>query len=319
MRMLCLVLTLWIAVDAHAAPQKKPRKAAPVPHTMVIIWGGGAAPKDAQDAKASFSKLGFTSSTPLSTHFSTDIKGLKPGWHIAVVGACPGPQAQALLRRARRFYDGVYLRRVPKEGAVSLLACPKLGTPRKDLFFEPDPNSEPVHVTDTEEVVVGNQRLAVKVDVSLESNGESVQASYDVLATLFKEGKEVAREELSQGSFARVDALTVTGNKVVLETTDTNSDCGAGTFFEAEHRRRTFSIKGSGVDVAEDVVRRESGLCPPSMEGLGGCDLRCAMGRFEANQQACDNTGREKCEAALAQYDRNAEPCSCDEDAPQGD
>ena len=90
----------------------------------LLILGGGKSPADAAAAK---SKLRVPKSVTPADGYprvvkSDDIQGLKPGFHIVVLGACAPDEWR--LDAMRTMFDGSYVRAIEwKDGAVP---CPKL-------------------------------------------------------------------------------------------------------------------------------------------------------------------------------------------------
>lgn len=102
--------------------------------------------------------------------FSTEVRGLNPGFHIAVLGACSPTHGYAMLRRVRQFYPGVYVRAVPAEGEVAKLTCPRVTTPKRKWYYEPSAD-EPAVITGSEELVTPGGTLKVDVEANIESIG----------------------------------------------------------------------------------------------------------------------------------------------------
>jgi hypothetical protein len=313
---LCLALLLDTSMvqaePCQTCATQGPRNPGDPPRTTLVIWGGGATPDDADQAIRHFSSSGFSSSLPLVKLFSSEVKGLKPGFHIAVLGACPEHEAASLLRRARHFYAGIYLRRIPPEGDIAKLKCPAIKTPSHQLYFEPAPSDEPETVAAEEEISDNKYTLNVKLTVELQSNSESVFAMWSAIAELHRGTTLLETTTLSAPSFARVDDFGVDGNRIELETMEFLPDCGVDTFFENHRVRRTFSIVAGKIRLVQKTLAHESGLCEPSPEGRSDCAWRCQMASYEATREACVNVSREKCERAVTRYEARAKPCTCE-------
>lgn len=318
--LLTALLTFFLCISAaHAGPPKKKKKSADtVRRVTLIIWGGGKAPADAERAIKDFTDRGFKSSAPLAKLFSTEVRGLNPGFHIAVLGACPSAQGHALLRRARQFYQGVYVRAVPAEGEVAKLSCPHVTTPRREWYYEPSPE-EPAAITGSEEVVLPGGTLKVDVEADIESNSEFVAASYSVKAQLTKDGKVIDEWTHTQPDFATVNDLELDGKAVVLTTRDALSDCKSDTFAEVEFVTRRFTVKAGKIAVKEETTGRESGLCGPNYEGSTPCSIARQGALYSAVRGACENASRDDCMKAIAEYEADAEEIECDESYGGGD
>lgn len=94
----------------------------------VIILGGGAAKADAQAVLDKYAAWPFKGITPAAGHpravRSDEVAGLKPGFEIAILGACDDKAtAEALRDLVAMDIAGVYVREVPRSGAE---ACPAL-------------------------------------------------------------------------------------------------------------------------------------------------------------------------------------------------
>jgi hypothetical protein len=302
---------------AEAKSPKKKTKADTVKRVTLVIWGGGKAPADAERAVKDFTDKGFKSSVPLTRLFSTEVRGLNPGFHIAVLGACSPTQGYSLLRRVRQFYGGVYVRAVPAEGEVAKLTCPRVTTPKRGWYYEPSAD-EPAAIKGSEELVTPGGTLKVEVEANIESNSEFVAASYSVTATLTKEGKTLDTWAHSQPDYATVEDLSEDGKAVVLATRDGQSDCKVGSFYEMEFVTRRLSVKGGKIVASEKTTRRESGLCGPAYEGADPCSIAKQSALYNAVRGACENATREDCDKAIAEYEADAEEIECDSFGGEG-
>jgi hypothetical protein len=307
-----LLALLLCTSAAHAGPPKKKKTADTTRRVTLIIWGGGKTPADAERVVKDFADRGFTSSAPLVQLVSSEVRGLNPGFHIAVLGACPSAQGYALLRRVRQFYPGVYVRAVPAEGEVAKLSCPRVTMPRRKWYYEPSPE-EPAAITGSEEVVLPGGTLKVAVEAAIESNSEFVAASYSVKAQLTKDGKVIDEWTHDQPDFATVTDLAVDDKAVVLTAKDAISDCKSDTFAEVEHVSRRFTVKGGKIAVKEQITGRESGLCGPNYEGSTPCSIARQTTLYNAVRGACENASREDCDKAIAEYEADAEEIDCSE------
>jgi hypothetical protein len=313
-----LLLLLVSVSSAQAAAPKKKHKPDAVRRVTLVIWGGGKTPADAELAAKDFTTRGFKSSAPPVQLFSSEVRGLNPGFHIAVLGACSKAQGYALLRRARQFYPAVYMRAVPSEGAVAKLACPDVTMPRRKWYYEPS-SDEPAVITGSEEVVFPSGTLKVEVEATIGSNSESVTASYSVKAQLTQGDTVLDEWTHSQPDYATVDELTLAGKSVVLTAHDARSDCKSDSFAEVKLVSRRLTVKGEKIVVKEQLTGRESELCSPDLEGAGRCMTESLMAKYNATRAACEDATREDCMKAIADYDANTEPTECDDSESEGD
>jgi hypothetical protein len=276
-----------------------------VKRVSLVIWGGGKAPEDAERAIKDFSERGFSSSTPLVRLLSTEVRGLNPGFHIAVLGACSSEQGSSLLRRARQFYPGVYMRAVPAEGEVAKLSCPRVTMPKQQWYYEPSAD-EPAVITGSEEVVLPAGTLEVSVEAHIESNSEFVSASYSVTAKLTKDGQVLDEWTHTQPDYATISALSEDGKTVVLEARDALSDCKGDSFYDVEFVSRRFSVKAGKIVVKTQNTGRDSGLCGPNYEGENPCSIARQTDRYNAVRGACENATRDDCMKAIDEYEAEA-------------
>jgi hypothetical protein len=316
--LLTLLAFLFCVSSAQAAPPKKKKaKADTAKRVTLVIWGGGKTPEDAERAVKDFTDRGFKSSTPPVRLFSTEVRGLNPGFHIAVLGACSPTHGYALLRRVRQFYPGVYVRAVPAEGEVAKLTCPRVTTPKRDWYYEPS-SEEPAVITGSEELVTAGGTLKVAVEANIESNSEFVVSDYSVTATLTKDGKTLDTWTHSQSDFATVEDLSEDGKAVVLKTKDGQSDCKSDTFFQMDSVTRRFSVKAGKIVMKEQTTGQESGLCGPAYEGADPCSIARQSAQYNAARGACENATREDCMKAIAEYEADAEEIECDQSYGDG-
>lgn len=125
---LALAFTIAHAAPPPAANLSKPRTPKPL---GVIIWAGGSS-KAAGEAALADAKKNLPKDIVLAPGYpklveSKDVPGLKPGFHVAVVGVCTASKGGAVVSRLRESKDGVYQRRVAKHPSPLLaLACPTI-------------------------------------------------------------------------------------------------------------------------------------------------------------------------------------------------
>lgn len=122
-----LALTLALALASPpAAPTPKARTPKPL---GVIIWAGGAT-RSAGEAALADAQKNLPAEIELAPGYpklvqSKDVPGLKPGFHVAVLGVCKASKGNAVVSRLRETKDGVYQRRVATHPSLAI-ACPKI-------------------------------------------------------------------------------------------------------------------------------------------------------------------------------------------------
>lgn len=111
-----------------------------------LIWGGGASADDAAAAMKTFetsqakAMLTFAPGFPKIVQ-SKDVKGLKAGFHIVLLGVCGAKDDTWLpLSVAKSVDEKVYVRGVEHDGAT---ACPTLKAPWKVASFK---NEDRLHI-----------------------------------------------------------------------------------------------------------------------------------------------------------------------------
>lgn len=194
------------------------------------------------------------------------------------------------------------------------MTCPKVKLPKDAWFYEPESDGETHTITHRESLPAGDARLDAELEISLESNGEAVSARWALGLTIQKAGAIVATESVvPQGGFARVERFELEKGALVLEGAEYQSDCGMGTIWAEESVRYSIRVKNGAIAVDRKVTDSDGGLCSPSLEGLGGCDLARAMARYEQLEPVCRGKPASVCEEALARY---VDETTCDEGDP---
>jgi hypothetical protein len=123
------LLALWVVLASSLAGAEPVR---------ALIWGGGATPeaateaRQALDASALGAMLTFAPGYPKVME-SKDLKGLKAGFHIVLLGVCGAKEDSWLpLSVAKSVEPKVYVRGAESDGATS---CPALKAPWKPASF----------------------------------------------------------------------------------------------------------------------------------------------------------------------------------------
>jgi hypothetical protein len=128
-----------LALFAVAAPARAATK------YDVIIFAGGTAPDDPLPALERARGGGaFTLAKGFPKVIeSAKVKGLKPGFHVAVLGFCPAGDRRAVLARdlMRLDFPGTYLRTVegPFDGQCPKIALPPAREPKELPLMEESP------------------------------------------------------------------------------------------------------------------------------------------------------------------------------------
>lgn len=321
--MTALLLASLVAVQPFVEASATPRPTAGAagkkvdrrPRVNLLIWGGGKTPADAQAAVADFASRGFTSSESVATFLSTDVEGLKPGFHIAVLGACPRDRAFNRLWQLRTAYPDVYLRQVPMTPAITALRCPKFTVPARDWFEKETGRDQGRERTATRSAMLGDKRLSVQVTEGYDTNGEYESYDWDAVATLRRGSEVLGTWKESRGSFSQVEDLEVDGAALVFRASEAISSCVGSSFYEVIHVTRRLTILGDEVAVDAKVDRRESGLCGPDAEGADPCDFARQRLRYDGASTACANATREACDKAIAKLpDEEPEACRSNDD-----
>jgi hypothetical protein len=96
--------------------------------TRALIWGGGATPDAAKAALKNFEETGeakqqfdFTAGYPKIVESST-VAGLKPGFHVVLLGVCGADESQLALAAFKALQPQVYARPVQ----ITERNCPRL-------------------------------------------------------------------------------------------------------------------------------------------------------------------------------------------------
>lgn len=96
--------------------------------TRALIWGGGATPdaaatalKDFRENKAASDLFEFTAGYPKVVE-SASVAGLKPGFHVVLLGVCGADESQLALAVFKALQPQVYARPVQ----ITERNCPKL-------------------------------------------------------------------------------------------------------------------------------------------------------------------------------------------------
>lgn len=149
--------------------------------TYIIIIGGGNTPQAAQLAKENYLKhedLTSQIKANIQTVLSNNIKGLNPGFHIAIMGYCADEyKARLLTNFANKYIKGVYFKKVTLEKEESSPEFfpgkqPFKGHDFKMLkgafkYFYNDNNCRnPVRISD-EDVIVKTDKVIYKEKVGL--------------------------------------------------------------------------------------------------------------------------------------------------------
>jgi hypothetical protein len=122
------------AKESGTAPAA-PARAEPAPapanvEAQVLIWGGGRTPEEGRKALERFEaeRAGLEAILSLGEGYprviaSDTLPGLKPGFHVVLLGACKPEEAQEPLETLQSFKQGVYARAVKLAPGPD--SCPK--------------------------------------------------------------------------------------------------------------------------------------------------------------------------------------------------
>jgi len=104
------------------------------PATAAIVWGGGKTKADAEkwlkafnDASAPFKGLYTLPAGHPRLVESAKVKGMKPGFHVVLLGVCSSAELAPRLKLFKSLYAGTYARRVTGEKPACPVIAPKAG------------------------------------------------------------------------------------------------------------------------------------------------------------------------------------------------
>ncbi len=216
---------------------------AAAPATAALVWGGGKTKADAEkwvkawsDASAPFQGLYTLPPGHPRVVESAKVKGMKPGFHVVLLGVCSSAELAPRLQLFKSIYAGTYARRVSGLPA----SCPAI-TPK-------------TRVRHTESVTAGETVLTLS---HLETpKGELMRATHMARAgaLLATEGFDTPRKTASVclGGFRQVgEAFEVT----LCESTKEKNVCCA-------------SRKLLALSVADGKLSKEAGTPRPPPDPL---------------------------------------------------
>jgi hypothetical protein len=130
---LCWACPSQAADKGGGAPASEKSEASAAPsagdEAQVIIWGGGSTRADAEKALAEWNaeKSALSGVLTIADGFpkiveSKTVPGLKPGFHVVILGACPDAALESPLRAIQGLRSGVYVRRAALPGGGN--RCP---------------------------------------------------------------------------------------------------------------------------------------------------------------------------------------------------
>lgn len=118
------------AQEAATAAAPPPATTGEVVDAQVIIWGGGRTPEEGRKALERFEaeRSGLEALLSLGEGYprvvaSDALPGLKPGFHVVMLGACKPEEGKEPLQTLQAFKPGVYARTVKM--ALAPGSCPR--------------------------------------------------------------------------------------------------------------------------------------------------------------------------------------------------
>ncbi len=273
------------------------------PNVGLIIWSDGATDAAADQAIASWKSLGIVSSQPPVKLLSGGVSGLRPGFHVVVLGVCPVADGENLVRKIHsvsKAAKGAYIRLVPLSAAIGHLTCPTITLPKQSWSLDCD---DTTHVL-TREVSIKDHAYTVRVRATVTGscNGESASSAWKATATLERGGRVIDKSSDGAPDWAKITALGSVGKSIVLESEDNSSSCATGTMFDSSSVRRIWSTKHGKLVLKSVVTDEQRGLCEPSHEGQSECQFASVYARFDAVKGSCTKSA-EACQKALDEYD----------------
>lgn len=293
-----VLLTVSLALDAAAGP-KRPK--VPRNGVLVLMWGGGKTPADAEKALADFKARIPKSSVPATVLRSDDVTGLKPGFHVAAIGVCPILKGRQLVEQLRIVSKGVYARLVPPQQKLEGLACPAITFPARDFFFFPPGDGEDHEQVFEARTATSGGVLTGSLTVTVNTNGEYLTSWFEVSAELQDaKGTALSSTSIAKVMDARVESFKGEGDALVLRATEYEGTCPSSRWSEELSVDYRIAVRKGELQVKRRELAREGGLCAPDAEGLTGEQLARKTAAVEQASAACKGKGMKACLEALS-------------------
>ncbi|MBL8951345.1 MAG: hypothetical protein JNK82_11240 [Myxococcaceae bacterium] len=236
---------------------------AATPATAALVWGGGKTKADAEkwvkawaDASAPFQGLYTLPAGHPRIVESAKVKGMKPGFHVVLLGVCPAAELAPRLKLFKGIYAGTYARRV--SGVP--VDCPTLAAK--------------TNVKHTESVTAGETVLTLShLDTP---RGELMRATHmsRAGALLTTEGFDTPRKTASVclGGFKQVgESFEVT----LCESTKEKNVCCAS------RKLLTLSVDGGKLKQEAGAAKAAPAAPPAAAEPERPCDTTKVGADFE--------------------------------------
>jgi len=263
MRPLIVLAALLKATVSLA--QAAPAPAPDAPKHVLLVWGGGktaaegeAAAKDYRERALDWEKVLQLPKGYPRVMESSRVPGLKPGFHVAVLGVCKPEEGASLTAIIDALEPRAYGREVTWS-EPGPLPCPQLAE-----FWS-------FHGSALAKGKKGD--LLVAGFRYQEQMGDSEVRSWHLVLSAFdKRGKVLdSKMEFTGADFAEIERLEARGNKVVMQERQVNPACHGSPIFQVQRRTWRFHLDGQQVAVDSDERVVEEGDCHyPELGPEGG-------------------------------------------------
>lgn len=216
-------MTLWLTVLAHAS---EPR---------AIVWGGGPTPEDGatwlarwQQESPDYADLITLAPGWPKLVESGSMPGMKPGFHVVVLGVCLAGDEQPALALLKALHAGTYVREL--DGPAPASGCPTVAngvTLRQREVVEQGRSAAVVlsvgaHIPE----VAGGESASGAIEgwvLAIGRDADGARTAFHVL------GMNQARPSGGFGSSADVRVLGVEGGRILVESVSRLSTVECGT------------------------------------------------------------------------------------------
>jgi hypothetical protein len=258
-----LILTALLAATSSVAQSAPAPAAAPAPtpapeapRSMLLVWGGGKTPQEAEAAAKDYReragdwKQVLTLAEGYPRILASDtVPGLKPGFHVVVLGVCEPTEGATIEAAFDALEPRTYSREVswPEKGK---LPCPQLAY---YWSFEKSVRAK------------GKQGdlLAAFFSAS-EAEGDFEMHGWHVVFTAFdKQGKRLGtRTESSGTTYSDLQQLEAKGARLLMKERKLDPPCHGAPSFEVVERTWSARLDGEDITIDSGTTKSvESGSC----------------------------------------------------------
>lgn len=243
-----LVLTALLATapalaQSTPAPTLAPAPAPEPPKSVLLVWGGGKTAQEAEAAATDYRERSkdWAAVLLLANDYprvlkSDTVPGLKPGFHVVVLGVCEPGQGAELERIFDSLEPRTYSREVtwPVKGE---LPCPQL--------------AEYWSFHDSAQVKSKQGDLLVAAFSMDEAEGDFEERGWLAVLTAYdKKGKHLeTRRETSTGNFSEIQQLEAKGGRVRVQERIVDPACHGAPRFQESLRTWSARLGESGISV----------------------------------------------------------------------